>query len=399
MIPITSACLVGPPLSDPSRTIAGLSLMLRALLSLQEAGIQRVFLVGLSQAELPRDPRLRLEWKEVSPGEVQGPALVTRAGVLWHAAIPRRLARDGVLPEEIVGLSSGPAGIYAAGEEAVGGLLRALLEPASLPAGEAPQAPEFLIAPSTELEVWRAEALLFRSLLKPSDGLISRYLNRPLSLRVSRLLLKTSLTPNHITLLAALIGAVGIGFAWSGGYPGLLIGAVLYQTQSVLDGCDGEIARLKHLKSRFGEWLDQIFDDLINIGFLVAVGHSLARAGSSFAWPVTLVTLSSHTLYQISLYLAFWKKAGGRASVSALRWWGQGGPVAIPRTPGERLWHQLKKFFEDAGKRDFFTFAYVPCALLGIVEVAFVWHAFIATLSGVVTTSQWLLSGGPEASD
>ena len=44
------------------------------------------------------------------------------------------------------------------------------------------------------------------------------------------------------------------------GYFFLLLGALLAQLSSILDGCDGEIARLKLLKSKFGRWLDQVLD-------------------------------------------------------------------------------------------------------------------------------------------
>jgi len=217
---------------------------------------------------------------------------------------------------------------------------------------------------------------------------------------VTRQLLPTAVSPNQMTLIAALIGLAGVFVAWPGAYWRVLVAALLVQTQSILDGCDGEIARLKHLHSSLGEWLDQVFDDVVNIGFLVAIGHALSLGGSwfaPFAWPVAMTALVLHTFYQVGLYAALWTKGGGRGSVTAIRWRGQGPPKAPPTTPAGKRWFAIKKLFEDAGRRDFFTFAYVPCALLGVVEVAFMWHAFIATISGVLTTSQWLLLGGPES--
>ena len=44
------------------------------------------------------------------------------------------------------------------------------------------------------------------------------------------------------------------------GYFFLLLGALLAQLSSILDGCDGELARLKLLESKFGGWLDQVLD-------------------------------------------------------------------------------------------------------------------------------------------
>ena len=50
---------------------------------------------------------------------------------------------------------------------------------------------------------------------------------------------------------------------------------------------------------------------------------------------------------------------------------------------------------ELAGRRDFFTFLYLPAALLGVTEVALAWCAVIFGVSGLTTGLQWLLKGGP----
>ncbi len=37
-------------------------------------------------------------------------------------------------------------------------------------------------------------------------------------------------------------------------------GGVVAQVTSIIDGCDGEIARLKRLESDFGAWSDAVLD-------------------------------------------------------------------------------------------------------------------------------------------
>jgi phosphatidylglycerophosphate synthase len=393
---ITRAYLVGPSPYDLHQNVAGLSILLRALLSLQDAGIKEVLLYNFPQEKLPTDPRLLLSIHTTTNEELC-PSLIVPAGAVWHPHLIQRLVKNLPLPDESNCVVSQNVAVYTAGEKSVEQTLQTLSDPEKVPTGEAPLDHEFLLSPSSEEERKLAEDLLFGTLIKPSDGFISRKINRPVSLRVTRAFINTSLTPNQMTLIAAAFGALGIALAFQGSFWALVFGALFYHTQSVLDGCDGEIARLKYLKSRFGEWLDQVLDDIVNISFLVAVGCTLSIQGTPYAWPITIATLSLHTLYQGSLYLAFWKVAGGRASVGALRWWGQGDQ---PTSTEPTSWFgAIKWFFENAGKRDFFTLAYLPCALFGIIEVAFVWHAFIASLSGVITTAQWVISGGPEAND
>ena len=106
----------------------------------------------------------------------------------------------------------------------------------------------------------KAKNLLISNLKKASDGPVSRYLNRPLSIRLTILLLNTKIAPNHISILAFILGVLGAGFFFLGGYINLIIGGILGQIGSVIDGCDGEIARLKFKASEFGGWFDAVLD-------------------------------------------------------------------------------------------------------------------------------------------
>jgi len=113
----------------------------------------------------------------------------------------------------------------------------------------------------TPQDMDRAEnAFLKRLRGKPSDGPVSRYLNRPLSVRLSRRLAQFPITPNQISLVSFLFCLVAAWLFATGGYLALALGGLLAQFASVIDGCDGEIARLKFLTSDFGGWFDAVLD-------------------------------------------------------------------------------------------------------------------------------------------
>ena len=95
---------------------------------------------------------------------------------------------------------------------------------------------------------------------KSNDGPVARYLNRPISLFFSRHLAKLDITPNHISLFSFLCSLLAAGLFALGGYPALLVGGVLAQFASIVDGCDGEVARLKYQSSDFGGWFDAVLD-------------------------------------------------------------------------------------------------------------------------------------------
>ncbi len=107
----------------------------------------------------------------------------------------------------------------------------------------------------------RAEnALLAHLRGKTHDGPVARFLNRPLSIRISRRLVNYSVTPNQISLISFLFSILAAGLFSLGGYPALFLGGVLAQFASVIDGCDGEVARLKFQTSDYGKWLDAVLD-------------------------------------------------------------------------------------------------------------------------------------------
>ncbi|MEE9548903.1 MAG: NTP transferase domain-containing protein [Candidatus Binatia bacterium] len=107
----------------------------------------------------------------------------------------------------------------------------------------------------------RAEKVLLDRLRdKSNDGPISRYLNRPISVQISRQLAKFDITPNQISLFSFLCSLLAAGLFALGGYPALFLGGVLAQFASIIDGCDGEVARLKYQSSDFGGWFDAVLD-------------------------------------------------------------------------------------------------------------------------------------------
>ncbi len=195
---------------------------------------------------------------------------------------------------------------------------------------------------------------MLKTLFKPTDGIVSRKLNRHISLQVTRALLKWPVTPNQMTVVAALFGLAAILVVAIRGTSGLIPGALLLLVQSILDGCDGEISRLKYLRSRLGEWLDQLFDDAVNVGYFAAVGYTLYRAGSVPAGWITLVGVISHLIYQAALYAALLTRGGGSGSVTSIRWWGQkAAPTSQPAAGKRGIKQVVDDLIEMGARRDF----------------------------------------------
>lgn len=114
----------------------------------------------------------------------------------------------------------------------------------------------------------KAEELIFRYVGKTATGWLAREVNSKISLPTSKLLVKTPLTPNMISVLINVIGAL-CGVFYAIGHP--VIGALCMQAATILDRCDGEIARVKLMETKKGQWVDTISDQVTVLSFLIGV--------------------------------------------------------------------------------------------------------------------------------
>ena len=124
----------------------------------------------------------------------------------------------------------------------------------------------------------KAENLLFSNVQKSASGWISKNINTKISIPISRLLIHTPLTANMISVLIGIVGTL-CGFFYVIGHP--ILGAVFLELSTILDGCDGEVARIKLMESTRGQWVDTISDQLTFLSFVVGVPIGFYRIAKS----------------------------------------------------------------------------------------------------------------------
>jgi phosphatidylglycerophosphate synthase len=125
-----------------------------------------------------------------------------------------------------------------------------------------------------------AERKLDSWLVKPTDGIFARF-NRRISIPISRQLIRFPITPNMVSLFTLGVSLLsGILFAM-GGYLNMLAGALVGLFASILDGCDGEVARLKLQESAFGCWLETVCDYLYYVFMFAGMTIGLLRSSGA----------------------------------------------------------------------------------------------------------------------
>lgn len=133
---------------------------------------------------------------------------------------------------------------------------------------------------------------------------VNRFINRPLAALLVRVLARTAVTPNQVTLAAFFIG-LGGAFAFSQGTPGsFALGAALAQLSSVVDCADGMLARSKGRMTDFGAYLDLVLDRVNEFFLMVgAVLGFFAYSGSVRMLILGLMTMGLYFLVITVFYL------------------------------------------------------------------------------------------------
>jgi phosphatidylglycerophosphate synthase len=119
---------------------------------------------------------------------------------------------------------------------------------------------------------------------KSQDGVVSRLINRPISRFVTRLLLRYSIHPTAWTLAILVLPLLSFALLVRGAYFSIVLGALLFQLFSILDGCDGEMARARYLESARGARLDYLCDLSGNVLFVAGLGFGLGWRNGLYAW-------------------------------------------------------------------------------------------------------------------
>jgi len=139
-----------------------------------------------------------------------------------------------------------------------------------------------LIQIKTEEDIEKAEKLLLDSVIKKDEGIVSTFINRPISIRISKLILKyTQITPMTISIISFLCKILGAVLVSTGTHIYIAIGALFIQFGTIIDGSDGEVARLKFMASRMGKFADSVFDRTGELLIILSASIALFKQTSN----------------------------------------------------------------------------------------------------------------------
>jgi phosphatidylglycerophosphate synthase len=211
-----------------------------------------------------------------------------------------------------------------------------------------------------------AERALLRhlaALTADSDGPIARF-DRAISIRLSRYLVRTPLRPNHITAIGTTIGFTGAWALAHGTYGYGVLGTLLFWLAVIIDGCDGEVARLKFQESRFGYLFDVATDNVVHVAIFVGLGLGIYRTAPDGYLP-----------WLVALGVGGFAAAAAATMLTLVR--NPPAQTAPPRSRRGKLRQRLLRGFEALMNRDF-AYGLLALALIGRLDW-FLWGAAFGT--------------------
>jgi len=276
--------------------IAGLNLLDRLIVTAHRAGCAPIYLIAKTVPSVPRARALGIEMTLASEiPELGKPVLLINGAVFVESADIQRVieergqlfsADDARLP---VAMTAGDSVPVRAGKVAV------------------------LVTDATSVR--EAEHRLWVSLATSADGIVDRFVNRPLGRYLSKILVHTPFSPNQVSVVSTLVGILS-GWFFAGGY--FILGALLLQLSAIIDCVDGDLARVLYKESRLGKWLDLVGDQFVHIAVFAGIGFGLAS--SDPASPALALGISAVLGVIISfaaIVRLMQRKNGGRSSVLA----------------------------------------------------------------------------------
>jgi hypothetical protein len=144
----------------------------------------------------------------------------------------------------------------------------------------------------------------FAQLLKSKDveDPINLWLHRPLAYAFCKLIYRTPVTPNQVTLLAICLGLAAAACWLEGSRSAMIWGGALLWISAIMDGADGILARAKNMQSAFGRALDGTADMIVGLSTAAACLWHLFATGADWQFLLLGLIAIATTGFHLNLY-------------------------------------------------------------------------------------------------
>jgi phosphatidylglycerophosphate synthase len=158
-----------------------------------------------------------------------------------------------------------------------------------------PLTPEDVAEAAAKIGEHDEDRALLDSAVKANDGFFTTHFVSPYSKYIARWAARRGWTPNLVTTISVAVGFMAAAAFATGERAGMVAGALLLQAAFTLDCVDGQLARYTRTFSKFGAWLDSIFDRTKEYAVFAGLAIGASRAGHD-VWVLAGAALALQTL-------------------------------------------------------------------------------------------------------
>ena len=154
---------------------------------------------------------------------------------------------------------------------------------------------------------------------KPRElqGFLNRTIYHPAARRLATMLVPTPVTPNMVSVFGAvMVVTAGILYAWVGTPLAIAIGFALHLLWHVVDGADGDLARMSGRASPRGEVVDGMCDYLGHTALYLMLASALDDSIGAIAWVLAVSAGVSRAVQSVF----------AESSRRTYQWWAYGVP-------------------------------------------------------------------------
>lgn len=135
---------------------------------------------------------------------------------------------------------------------------------------------------------------------REAQGLLNRLAYHPAARRLATLLSRTPVTPNMVSVFgAAMVIAAGILYALVGGTAAIAAGFALHLAWHVVDGADGDLARMSGRASPSGEVVDGLCDYGGHVVLYLLLGWAMSATIGGWAWVLVVAAGASRIVQSV----------------------------------------------------------------------------------------------------
>jgi len=228
-----------------------------------------------------------------------------------------------------------------------------------------------------------------KNIIENTGGFIAQKINKRVSIPISKVVSRTRIHPNYLTVLNMIIGWLSSvmvflctldQFSGTEKYIFMAVGGFLFQSASVLDGVDGEVAKFTLKVSKLGGWLDTLSDNSTLLFFLISTSYLYYTIMGGIVSIITIGILFAGLAVMLGIMVSYLSKYSDSGSLVAYD------REFLQRLPEDDKIVQFALKMKYITKKEMFSIWFFLVGLTGYIHMIIPMASFVLLMAALILT-------------